>query len=469
MRFKTITGLYIHGRGIQAASFRLSGKVPTLIKQAGIDEIPAPDALPHILHTLFKENKLPSSHVVICLDLPSLFTKEIPIHLEQAHLIKSTLPYELENHIPYDIDSIIYGYFIGPKKDEDTHNVFICTLKKDDVETFQTVFKKAHIKQVGLNIKPVALANYYTFISEDFKMNCVLLLDLDSQGTVSIAIVDNGCLRFAKTTDVTLPTTLPTDDYIDEGWNALYTEGKDAMSYFQTIQRGERPTKIYLHHTHPILDDIKAFIVSKFSLQNIRAEHPINPTAIIPMGTVLPFYEKGYPMRFDKADHPPIPMPTHQKRHRPFVLLGIMILCLFILSSEEIWLRLKTNKLAHYIAMHREASTHVKNMQETIENLEEVYTIVEESLTREGNILDIMSELWTTIPKDTIIHRLRLHRDGLISITGQTKDLNGLIQSLNNNAHIEKVILIDKRHVKKIHGKELNIFKMDCYFSAFKQ
>lgn len=140
------------------------------------------------LKTLIQRNKMTSDSVVCSLPGHATFNRFIKLPPVEQKRIQEYVQYEAQQHIPFPIDEVIWGYQPIERAYEagEEKEVVIFAIKKDVVNTFLASLKEAEISIDALQFAPVGLYNFASY-DQDLGGAC-LVLDMGADNTDLIVL-----------------------------------------------------------------------------------------------------------------------------------------------------------------------------------------------------------------------------------------------------------------------------------------
>ncbi len=146
----------------------------------------------------FRELNFTTSHVVLGLDESFVFMRIIKVPAMSDKELKSAVKYEAEQYIPLPIDQMNLSYQrLDPDLvEKDKINVQVVAAKKDVLEKYVTIAKKAHLVPVAIEPETIALGRILGDTPE--APLGTLILEMGLSGSI-LVISYGGYVRFTRT------------------------------------------------------------------------------------------------------------------------------------------------------------------------------------------------------------------------------------------------------------------------------
>jgi hypothetical protein len=459
---KGVVGLYVAEDLISVAKFKLLGTVVTPVSCAfekGNFDFKQKD-FSQIIKSLFKKSNIIPENVFVCCDLPGLVLKEISLPLMESENIPEALTYEIEKHSPYDIDDIVSGYVEQSIQIDDSKKVLWVAAPQEYFEKFLNILKINNIKIKSAGLYPIAVSNYYSYINRDFLTESILLLDLNYLGKVVINIIDKGDLRFSKNTKVSLLGALEDAD----SWKIIYEEIEDALEYFETAQNGKKPLKLRLHNNPGLSKETKHLLYEKIQMDFVEIKHVVEPEYIVPLGLAMNAFNKGISLNLIKKSF-------IRKKHKVSLkkkIFKLSLCILFLVSSfytEEMFFRFKIMLLNKKNQQNKQIVSEIIQVKNKVDKIEKDILLFKELEDLNLNFLRIFNEFYVFIPEGTILKHVKINASGKIKLSGITKNISKVLESLNNSTFLNGVSIDGQITRNKDYKGDFENFKITCYFS----
>ena len=104
------------------------------------------------------DNGLEDVGVAVVLPADLVLSRVILVPAPNHEAIKGIVRFELEKHIPYEINDVHYGFQVLGTKDN-LYTVQITVVRKDDLENITELFDRSNIKIVSVDSSQVSLFN----------------------------------------------------------------------------------------------------------------------------------------------------------------------------------------------------------------------------------------------------------------------------------------------------------------------
>jgi type IV pilus assembly protein PilM len=193
------------GKGYKLATLG-SSLLPSSAVEDGI--LQDPDAVAQIIGNLVKNLKISGKEVAISVSGYSVIVKKINLAVMTDAELAEHIQSEAEQYVPFDIDDVYLDFqdLKTNTEEEDRTDVMLVAAKKDVVDTYLNMLRKAGLTAVVVDVDAFALENAYggNFGIEEN----VVLVDIGAS-KMNINIVSKGTSVLAR--DVILGSRLLTE------------------------------------------------------------------------------------------------------------------------------------------------------------------------------------------------------------------------------------------------------------------
>ncbi|MBU0650416.1 pilus assembly protein PilM [bacterium] len=440
--FKTVSGLYISENLISAAKFRMLGKTVSIVSCASQKGVFNSENIQQTIQSLLKKARISPYEIFVTSFMPNIIIKEIELPEMEEHLLGEALKYEIEHHIPNSLQDVEYGYCMQDIKVKDKSVVLAGIVKKDSFHNYINLFKQMNIKIKSFNIPPMALANYYSYVSPLILEKCVLVLDLNYSNRISINILDKGVLRFSKTIDLSMPVSVPTSDFVDPEWSKVLEEIDNSITYFQTVQEQKKPENICFHNDSGLLKDVKNFLVTRLGMSCLDISHIVEPDYVMPLGLALYGMDKGKSVELF-ANKKAITFFDKDLAENIFKLVIIAALVCAGFFANELFMRFKIKDFYKKMQEYQPDVAKVNQTKKNLIKLEKNILILKKNLEGNVDFLSVLSEIYTFVPENTCVLNIDIKSDGKIKMTVLLKDIDKFIVNLKGSAFLKNIRLVN--------------------------
>jgi hypothetical protein len=429
---------------MSAIKCRLSGSTVRLISY-GIEYITAQDSKEDIqkkIKSLLSRSTINPRKLWVTLPLEDTLIKEITIPPMDPKLVSQVLHYDIEQHIPYNLQDIAYGHAILDIKDTEKMHLLLGIVKKDIYDKHYSQLTEMGIKQPYLSLKATSLSNYYIDNHSTFKKETIFLLDLSVEDSFIINIIAKGVLRFSKTVIQKFPQNVPFNDPSTEShWSQIFEEIENSITYFQTIQSGSRPSHIRVHNIKEVPDQILDHLCKYSQMQNLSVDYQIEKEYTVPFGLASSLLKNLPNIAIQSSEN----IKSKKNCYREYYLwagLGI-ILILFSFLIKPTFASYKLKPILQQIREHKQEGKLTKHIQKKIltlsQNLENLNTRDIDPTT----YLKLFQELKTLLPIQTHMLHLSIKHPGQITLQGLALNLPHIKQTLEISPHLKSISISD--------------------------
>ncbi len=191
---KAVWGIDVSKYSIKAVKVERSGAgvqvsaLDVLELQPGAEGANADEQMRDGLRTVIQRNSATKDTIVCSLPGHATFNRFIKLPPVEPKRIQEYVQYEAQQHIPFPIDEVIWGYQPIERAYEpgEEKEVVIFAIKKDVVHSFLTQLKEAQITIDSLQFAPVGLYNFASY-DQDLGGAC-LVLDMGADNTDLIVL-----------------------------------------------------------------------------------------------------------------------------------------------------------------------------------------------------------------------------------------------------------------------------------------
>ncbi len=423
------------------SSSEISQKVTALLKRCGIS----------------------NQNIRTIAPLEKVLIKEIKLPPMEHKLVEQALSFEIENHIPFNKDDIVYDFSLLKEMNPHHLHILLGLTKKESLQKHRAQLKSWGLKKPLVSLKVCAISAYYIYHSETFQTETVLLIDLSNPNEIHINILDKGLLRFSKSL-----TGHPNFSSIHEHqgpsaeWDIIFDEMESAITYFQTIQSGSRPSFLKIHSIKDIPDLILEYLCKNLQMQNVSVEHTIEREYILAFGHAISIL-KQYPYLDLKSESQG---PLSFQKYQPHVsaLLGGIFLCQLGLTFKPHQLVSLLKPLKQRISEIRQGAQKTKSLQKKLKKeLKSIHKITS-SFKKQPFLLSLLSNLNRHLPAHTYLTHLSKDVTGKITLEGLTQSVADVSQGLDLCYNIKSLQISKLSQIKQEYPDHIG-FQAKFYFS----
>lgn len=202
-RTRQIVGLDIGSHSAKMVVLRSArGDHPYELSHFGIAELPddavvdgavvQPDAISEVLADLLDQHKVKAKAVATSVSGNAVIVRRVSLPRMGADRLRETLPYEAEDHIPFDIDEVDLDFAIlGEDEDEETMDVVLVAAKRDRVDDLVDVIAHARRQATIVDVDSFAVQNAFEFSYPERQFEDIALLNLGAS-RINMAVLEGG-------------------------------------------------------------------------------------------------------------------------------------------------------------------------------------------------------------------------------------------------------------------------------------
>ena len=217
-----------------------------------------------------KGERIKTKHVVASLPEEKSFLQVIQMPKLAKEELKSSVYFEAENYIPLPIEDTYLDFqIIKPVQDHlDHHDVLICALPKEVVDSYLTVIKKAGLQPIALEVESQAVIR--ALVKDEVSFTPILVVDFGKSNT-SFIIFCGYSIRF--TSSIPLSSQGLTEA-ISENLKIDFEQAeKIKLEYdFKKIKKDQQTEKIF-KAIEPILNELIGQIRKYLDFYQTHSSH----------------------------------------------------------------------------------------------------------------------------------------------------------------------------------------------------
>lgn len=202
-RTRQIIGLDIGSHAIKMIALRpTKGDMPFELVHFGVAELPEEtivdgaivDEEPVIetIAELFSQHKIKSRFVAASVSGNAVIVRRVTLPRQDADKLRKALPYEAEEHIPFDIDDVDLDFAILAEDEEsDSMDVVLVAAKRERVDEHVAVIEAAKRTATIMDIDVFAVQNAFEYNYPERQFEDVAILNLGSS-VINMAVLEGG-------------------------------------------------------------------------------------------------------------------------------------------------------------------------------------------------------------------------------------------------------------------------------------
>jgi Tfp pilus assembly PilM family ATPase len=190
-------GLVIEAGSVKAVAVdRVRGEIgPVACVEAKIGTSPDDEDYGEILagtiRELFEANSLPRDRVIAAVSSSDAVLRRVSLPFDDESRIRKTIRFEVEDALPFPIESCITGYHVG-RRGEGRAEVHVAAVAKEGLAAFLGLLERCGLEIIALELDLAAMANAAAWAG--LSDRCCLLVDVGSD--VTRAVVYDGSVAF---------------------------------------------------------------------------------------------------------------------------------------------------------------------------------------------------------------------------------------------------------------------------------
>jgi len=202
-RTRQIIGLDIGSHAIKMVALRpTKGELPFELAHFGVAELPEEtivdgaiakqEPVTQTITELFEQHKVKSALVAASVSGNAVIVRRITLPRQDADALREALPYQAEEHIPFDIDDVDLDFAILAEDEEsDSMDVVLVAAKRERVDEHVAAIEAAKRTATIMDIDAFAVQNAFEFNYPERQFEDVALLNLGSS-VINMAVLEGG-------------------------------------------------------------------------------------------------------------------------------------------------------------------------------------------------------------------------------------------------------------------------------------
>ena len=202
-RTRQIIGLDIGSHAIKMVALRpTKGELPFELAHFGVAELPEEtivdgaiakqEPVTQTINELFEQHKVKSALVAASVSGNAVIVRRITLPRQDADALREALPYQAEEHIPFDIDDVDLDFAILAEDEEsDSMDVVLVAAKRERVDEHVAAIEAAKRTATIMDIDAFAVQNAFEFNYPERQFEDVALLNLGSS-VINMAVLEGG-------------------------------------------------------------------------------------------------------------------------------------------------------------------------------------------------------------------------------------------------------------------------------------
>lgn len=202
-RTRQVVGLDIGSHAVKMVVLRQAkGDLPFELVHFGVAELPdesivegavaMPSAVAQSVSALLDQHKVRAKHVAVSVSGNAVIVRRLSMSRRSPDEFRESLPWEAEEHIPFDIEEVDLDFAILEEDEEqDLMEVVLVAAKRDRVDEYVEVVEKANRRATIMDIDAFAVQNAFEYAYPERQFEDVAILNLGAS-IVNVAVVEGG-------------------------------------------------------------------------------------------------------------------------------------------------------------------------------------------------------------------------------------------------------------------------------------
>lgn len=171
-----------------------------------------PERVADTLSSMFRRERIKPRDVVIGIGGRDVLSKVIEIDRMDEAEARAVMPWEAEQHVPFDMKNVELDFaIIDPDGEGSTMTVLLAAAKRDVIQTRVALLRQANLNPVTVDVEALALRNAFEANHPTAMKDVTVLVDIGAHST-ALHLVRNGLPLMTRELAIGVP---PADD-LDE-------------------------------------------------------------------------------------------------------------------------------------------------------------------------------------------------------------------------------------------------------------
>jgi hypothetical protein len=408
----------------------------------------------------------------ICV-IPSYYAiyKHIEIPSVDKKEINQIVDLQAGSHTPYPKNELVIDYCQSGVAYERYSKIMLVIIKRDIISKRYEIINQAGYEIDEVCLAPELDANCLSEIIPQKEAVPLGVLHIDTMFSDFIIMKGGSCLYIRS-----IPYGAEGLKNQGEGKGILIDEIKKSLESYQASDIAEMPSIIYICGRKKLSESAAAELssLSSVNIQILDFESlPDNFAGVFKQtkndldASFLPVFAPIFARDRSRMSFVPddIKMKNHiKKSSQDAMRLGLFSVILFVVFSAVFL----TNIAVKDLYLKRIRSEYAREEQQ-VRELEEITThtrTIKEFLRRKGSILNVLSELYSSIPEEAYLSSIKYTGENTLSFTGTAGSMSrifSLVTELENNAFF-KDVKVDFTRSRRQAGQEVSDFGLTLVF-----
>ena len=198
-----------------------------------------PERVADTLSSMFRRERIKSREVAIGIGGRDVLSKVIEIDRMEEAEARAVMPWEAEQHVPFDMKNVELDFaIIDPNGEGSTMTVLLAAAKRDVVEKKVALLRRADLNATTVDVEALALRNAFDANHPTAMKDVTVLVDIGTHAT-ALHLLRNGLPLLTRE----LATGVPASDDLDEFVRRI-ARGIDRTGAF--VETGPGIARVYL-------------------------------------------------------------------------------------------------------------------------------------------------------------------------------------------------------------------------------
>ncbi len=193
-------GLDIGSAFSKAAVIDHSGDAPRLVRIAvtpndangEADDTPHPERAAEAVASMFARERIEARDVVIGVGGRDVVSKPIEVDRMAETEARAVLPWEAEQHVPFDMEGVQLDFHItDPEDDAPRMTVLLAAARLEVIESRVSLLRQAGLHPAAVDVNAFALHNAFEVNHPDAMAGVTALVDIGT-GSTTVNVLDDG-------------------------------------------------------------------------------------------------------------------------------------------------------------------------------------------------------------------------------------------------------------------------------------
>jgi len=458
-----------HIKLVQAKTIS-SRKIITAIQLKAISET-TDESVAKTIKEIISASKIKLENLICVIPRSSTIVRNLRLPSQDPIEIEDMLDLQIKQQIPYSKEDIISDYLIIKKDVKGYSDVLLVTAHKSVIERYVKMLNLAGLDPDIFSLSSLGISNWYGFYQTGIDKSVgevVLLINIDSSAS-DLCFCCLGNLIFSRSVSFGL------DDLNSEKISGFIEQIHLTLASYRKEKDNPEVSKVILVSQSDKLTDLSQRLKSELSL----AVEIINPLDNLPKDKgllqLMPASIEnisltamlGLALRGNESQLNLLPEDIYQKQKaRSFKKEFMRSLTLFVLVAILVSLSVALNiyKKQRYLKQIKAAIEEIDPSVKMAERAAKKLTLIKQRLSRTTTSIDIIYELYNTLPAQMSLNVFSLDENDNVTVQGvsnQMSDVFSFQSSLEKSKYFKNV---EVKYASKRRTKDAEItdFSITC-------